>query len=189
MLGPSSVASLYRHALGYLANRWPEHPHGSFVDLGSGAGVPGIPLALELTASRWLLVDASERRCELAARAVTCMGLDERVQVLHSRIGELARCGGTRESFHGATVRCFGRVAELAECGLPLLRDGGELVASVNRRTRLEWATPDLLAKTGCELSSTWHTPEGAYIAVRRRDGTPATLPRRAAARRRSPLL
>ena len=188
VLGPASVRSLHGHACGFILNSWRGSPSGSFVDCGAGAGVLGILLALEMPSSCWTLVDSSERRCDLALRAAAAVGLKDRVRVEHAVLASLARRPWWRERQDGVVARLFGPVAELAECGLPLVRNGSALVVSVSSESRAQWKSLDLLSTTGCEVSEPWSTRHGQYLAVRRvRPGSPE-LPRRRAARRRLPL-
>lgn len=188
VIGLHSAEELYRHAVGFIPNNWKDQSALQLVDIGTGAGVPGILLALEMPASQWVLVEARQRRCELAESTVLAVGLEDRVQVVHARVEELARSDATREGFDGATARSFGPAAELAECGLPLLRNGMLMVVSVSQETERQWRDTDLLTATGCEVTSSWRTPHGAFIAVKRIEAPPPNLPRRPAARHRSPL-
>ena len=188
VVGSASIRTLYQHARGFVLNSWLDLSSGSFIDCGSGAGVLGILLALELPSSRWTLVDSSERRCELAQMAVASVGLRERVLVEHATVESLAREPGIREHQDGVVARLFGPVTELAECGLPLLRRDGSLVVSVSDRTLDQWTRMDLLAITGCEVSDVWSVGSSQYLAVTRVAAAPQELPRRRAARRRTPL-
>ena len=143
--------------------------------------------ALELAGSQWCLVDARERRCEMAQRAVAAAGLAERVTVEHALVDEMARAEG-RGGFDGAVARSFGPVPELAECALPLLNEGGSLVLSVSASTAQRWQRLPLAARTGCQIEGTWTTPYGSYLSVKRFGPIPADIPRRRPARNRSPL-
>lgn len=187
VVGGVSIEALRLHAGGYILDEWRTLTEGRFVDCGTGAGVLGILLALELGGSQWRLVDARERRCEMAQRAVAAAGLTERVTVEHTLVEEMARAGG-RGGFDGAVARSFGPVPELAECALPLLDEGGSLVVSVSTSTARRWQRMPLTVRTGCEIQGTWATPHGSYLAVKRFGPIPASLPRRRPARRRSPL-
>ena len=189
VLGPSSLETLRWHASGFVLSTWRDQASGRFIDCGAGAGVLGVLLALELPTSRWTLVEANERRCELARRAVTAAGLEERVRIEHTVVEDLAHHPEWRERVDGVAARLFGPAAELAECGLPLLRTGGTLVVSVSAATRRQWESKVLLPATGCDTGATWSTPYGDYLAVHRVASGPPRLPRRRAARRRSPLL
>ena len=196
VLGSQSVFTFNDHAAGFVINDWRASTSVDcsaskyhFIDIGTGVGVPGILLAMQLPLSRWTLLDASRRRCDLAAKAVQAVGLDNRVSVRHARAGELARSPDNREYFDGATARLFGSVSELAECGLPLIRMGAIMVVSVSKRTEQQWRQANLLATTGCEAISSWSTARGIFLAIKRVAPTPKGLPRRVAARRRSPLI
>ena len=188
VVGSASIRTLYQHARGYFLSSWLDLSSGSFVDCGSGAGVLGILLALELPSSGWTLVDSSERRCELAQMAVAAVGLRGRVLVKHATLESLARDPEIREHQDGVVARLFGPVTELAECGLPLLRQGGNLVVSVSDRTLDQWTRMNLLPATGCEVSDAWSVGSSRYLAVTRIATAPEELPRRKAARRRTPL-
>ena len=186
-VGGASIEALRLHAGGYILDGWRTLPEGQFVDCGTGAGVLGVLLALELPGSRWCLVDARERRCEMAQRAVAAAGLTDRVTVEHALLDEMARADG-RGEFDGAVARSFGPVPELAECALPLLNEGGSLVVSVSASTARLWQQMPLAVRTGCEIKATWTTPYGSYLSVNRFGPIPASLPRRRPARSRSPL-
>ena len=187
VLGSLELKALRMHASGYILDHWRSLRDGIFVDCGTGAGVPGVLLALELPESRWRLVDAQERRCELAQLAVAAAGLVDRVTVDHATLEDIAR-SELRESCQGAVARSFGPASELAECGLPLLAIGATLVLSVSATTRRQWQRLPLAERTGCKMVESWSTPHGSYVAVTRTGATPCEIPRRRAARVRSPL-
>ena len=186
-MGRLPLDALRRHASGFILDDWRELPVGEFVDCGAGAGVVGVLLALELPMSRWTLVDASERRCDMAARAVAAADLSGRILVRHAVVEDLASRPEARETFDGVVARLFGPASELAECGLPLLRIGGSLVVSASAATRRQWETMPL-SQTACELSGQWSTEHGSFVSITRVAQAPPGLPRRRAARRRSPL-
>lgn len=188
-IGRSSLDALRLHSAGFILDTWRETPRGEFVDCGAGAGVVGVLLALELPASRWTLVDTNERRCDMAARAVVAAGLTDRVVVEHAPVEDIAGQSETREAFDGVVSRLFGPASELAECGLPLLRVGGSLVVSVSSETRRQWEGMPLRTRTGCEMSGQWSTEHGSFLSITRVGPTPPSLPRRRAARYRSPLM
>ena len=189
VIGSAPLSALRLHSAGFILDAWRDMPEGHFVDCGAGAGLVGVLLALELPTSRWTLVDASERRCDMAFRAVAAAGLSSRVVVEHAPVEHIAGRSDAREAFDGMAARLFGPASELAECGLPLLRMGGSLVVSVSAETRHQWEGMPLRAGTGCELSGRWSTRHGSFISITRVAPTPPGLPRRRAARRRSPLM
>jgi 16S rRNA (guanine527-N7)-methyltransferase len=127
-LGPEPVEHHITHgeALARLV-----HPPGSpFLDLGTGAGVPGLVLALCWPDSTAALLDAQRRRCAFTTRAMLRLGLGDRVRVLCGRAEDLARDPVWRGRFDLVVARAFGPPAVTAECAVGFLRRGGRLVVS-----------------------------------------------------------
>jgi len=127
-LGPGEVEAHVDHSLAFAA-LVPEPPDRA-VDLGSGAGVPGLVLALLWPASSWCLVDANVRRTEFLRHAIEFLELDDRVQVLTSRAEVVGRDPEWRGTADLVVARGFGPPAVVAECAAPLLRPGGGLVVA-----------------------------------------------------------
>lgn len=128
-LGPGPVVTHVRHAEA-LAELVPTAPERA-VDLGSGGGVPGLVLARSWWREcRWLLIDASARRCRFLHRAVDRLALAHRVTIEHGRAEDLGRRPEHRGQADLVTARSFGPPAVAAECAAPLLRTGGLLVVS-----------------------------------------------------------
>ncbi|MEQ8841554.1 MAG: class I SAM-dependent methyltransferase [Acidimicrobiales bacterium] len=187
VLGSATTDELIVHAAGYLPAACRVADEFSGADLGTGAGVPGVVLAALRPASRWLLVDASERRCEFAQAAVRALGLSERVTVRHARAEEVAHDVLHRASCALVVARSFGTPGEVAECGLPLLAGDGRLVVSVVAATMEIWmsAASDL----GLTVEPRQGNDGAQYVEVQRPALVPDEWPRRPAARRRTPLL
>ncbi|HEX6311963.1 MAG TPA: RsmG family class I SAM-dependent methyltransferase [Acidimicrobiia bacterium] len=127
-LGPGPVEEQVRHAeiLAELA----APPPRSFLDLGSGGGIPGLVLAHRWPEAQGVLVDAGERRCRFLREAVVGLTLGGRVQVACGRAEELAREPAWRESTELVVARSFGAPAVTAECAVGFLERGGRLVVS-----------------------------------------------------------
>ncbi|HEY7107037.1 MAG TPA: RsmG family class I SAM-dependent methyltransferase [Acidimicrobiia bacterium] len=103
---------------------------GSFLDLGSGAGVPGLVLAREWPQARGVLLDAQHKRCRFLRESVSRLGLAPRIEVRCGRAEELAREPELRGQFALVVARSFGRPAVTAECGVGYLAPAGRLVVS-----------------------------------------------------------
>jgi 16S rRNA (guanine527-N7)-methyltransferase len=135
-LGPREAARLReRHlddALGLAAIRSPRAGE-RWVDLGSGAGLPGLPLASAYPEVTFTLVDAQRRRLDWVAATAARLHIDN-VTVVHARLEEYGH-GPGRESFDVATARALGPLPVVAELGLPLLRIGGTLLVPRGRPT------------------------------------------------------
>lgn len=99
------------------------------LDLGSGAGIPGLALAGIWPGSSWVLVDAAHRRVVLMQETIDALGWNERVSAVHGRAEDLAR-SEMRGTFDLVTARSFGPPAATAECGAGFLRVGGVLAVT-----------------------------------------------------------
>jgi 16S rRNA (guanine527-N7)-methyltransferase len=140
-LGPGPVAPHIERALDALPllaalppGDRPPYPGGTTVrrilDLGSGGGLPGLPLALAMEDSEWVLLDGSTTRTRFLAEAVDRLALAHRVRVVAARAEEAGHAGELRGTFDGVVARSFGPPAVTAECAAPLLRLGGRLVVA-----------------------------------------------------------
>lgn len=125
LIGPAEAPRLWeRHVL----NSAVVHPGladgASVADVGSGAGLPGIPLAIVRPDLRVTLVDPLLRRTSWLEETVADLGLDN-VRVVRGRAESLWGV----ERFRHVTARAVARTGELARLTLPLLEAGGSLLA------------------------------------------------------------
>lgn len=120
------------HAAGFAAalNGGRVRVEARAADLGSGAGLPGLPLALRFPQWQWTLIDAAARRCAFLRDAVRALGLDGRVSVVEERAEILGRSPEYRSRYDVVVARSFGPPAVVAECAAPLLIPGGTAVIS-----------------------------------------------------------
>ena len=96
--------------------------HGSVADIGSGAGLPGLVLAIARPDVHWTLVEPMERRVTWLNEQVEALGLTN-VEVLRSRAEDVRRIGG----FDIVTARAVSALRTLIPITAPLVRDGGQL--------------------------------------------------------------
>lgn len=94
-------------------------------DLGSGAGLPGLALAVALPAAKLVLVESAERKCEFIARAIEALALDN-ARAVCARAEAWEGGIGTCDV---VCARALGTLPVLCEYAAPLLREGGVLVA------------------------------------------------------------
>lgn len=103
-------------------------PAGSRVlDLGTGAGFPGLVLACTCPELSFTLLDATAKKCDFLRETAASLGLAN-VEVICGRAEELGR-SAMRESFDLVTARAVASLRELVELALPLLKQGGVLLA------------------------------------------------------------
>jgi 16S rRNA (guanine527-N7)-methyltransferase len=146
LIGPREVSRLWeRHLLNSAAVAPYLPTAGRLVDVGSGAGLPGVVLAAMLPDTEVVLVEPMERRVDWLTEAVDRLGL---ANVVVRR--------GRAEEFHGAleadavTARAVAPLERLARWTLPLLVPGGVLVALKGRQAATEVeAARHLIRKLG----------------------------------------
>lgn len=136
-LGPGPVAGHLSHARAMASVL--EVPPGSFLDLGSGGGVPGLVLAREFPQARGVLLDSMDRRCAFLREAISALGIGDRIGVVQDRAERAGHDTGLRERFDAVFARSFGQAAVTAECGAAFSRVGGALVVSEPPGGRRNW--------------------------------------------------
>ncbi|MDX1571374.1 MAG: 16S rRNA (guanine(527)-N(7))-methyltransferase RsmG [Xanthomonadales bacterium] len=101
---------------------------GELLDVGSGAGLPGIPLAILQPERSLVLLDANGKKARFMRHAVRQLGLDN-VQVIESR---LETC--TAGPFPGIVARAFAEPVELLAAVRPFCKPGGAVYAMIGRK-------------------------------------------------------
>jgi 16S rRNA (guanine527-N7)-methyltransferase len=148
------------------------------LDLGSGGGVPGLPLALARSELHWVLLDGSIKRAEFLRVAVEELGLAGRVEVRAARAEEAGREPGWRRAFDLVTARSFGPPAVTAECGAPFLEVGGTLLVAEPPETAGERWPADRLGEFGLQPVEAVTRPS-AFQLLRQIRPCPDRYPRR----------
>lgn len=127
-------------------------PKGAFVDVGTGAGYPGIPLAI-VTERKGVLVDSVKKKAAAVGEFVRELGLQGQVEVASSRAEELGRARRGRYAI--VTARAVAQTNVLVEYAAPLLRKGGRLVVAKARPSDDEIQTAGRAARVcGLQLVS-----------------------------------
>ena len=195
-LGPREQERLWeRHlndAFGLATIRRP-NPGERWADLGSGAGLPGLPLAVAHRATSFTLIDAQRRRLDWVAATAAELGLAN-VTVVHARLEDYGR-GPGRQSFDVATARALGPLPVVAELGLPLLKVGGQLLIPRGRpgSDELEQATT-ACTQLGGRIDGVIPNPSspidrvGFVVIMAKIAATSPRFPRRSGVPARTPL-
>ena len=112
-------------------------PDGSrVIDIGSGAGLPGIPVALARPKARVVLVEPLERRCTFLAEVVAELGLGDRVSVVRGRAPEVRSALPFLADY--ALARAVAPLERLVSWTMPVVQPGGELLALRGARAEQE---------------------------------------------------
>lgn len=146
LIGPREVPRLWERHLMNSAAVAPFLPQaGTVVDIGSGAGLPGIVLAAMRPEVHVVLLEPMERRVQWLLEVVGALGLTS-VEVVRGRAEELHH----KRLFDAATARAVAPLDRLALWALPLLRQGGVLVALKGSQAAQELAAArDVIGAAG----------------------------------------
>lgn len=160
-------------------------------DLGSGAGVPGIPLAIAMPHASFFLVEGNGRKCEFLTGVAARLPLPN-VEVVNARAETWAAGIGRCEV---VTARALAPLDVIAEYAAPLLKPGGALIAWRGRReAEAEDGARRAAELLGLELSEPvrvepYPGAEHRHLHVLTKVGqTPARFPRRDGVARKRPL-
>lgn len=127
LIGPREAGRLWTRHLLNCAQAARAVPHGArLVDIGSGAGLPGIPMALARPDLSFDLVETLLRRATFLEEVVAELGLGGHVRVTRARAEEAVDSVGGADA---VTARAVAPLAKLATWSAPLLRDGGLFIA------------------------------------------------------------
>jgi 16S rRNA (guanine527-N7)-methyltransferase len=164
-----------------------------FIDLGSGGGYPGLPIAAALPAARALLLEPVAKKAGFLSAVASATGLADTVEAAPVRAEALAGDRRHRARWPGVTVRAVAGLAELVELAFPLLEPGGTLVAwkRGDIETELAAAERAIDALGGGSLDVRPVTVDGLHghrlVVVTSRGRVPAGYPRDPGSRKRRP--
>ncbi len=164
------------------------------VDVGTGAGFPGLPLKIYRPELRLTLLDSLQKRVRFLQEVVDALGLSD-VECVHARAEEAARNKNYREKFDVAVSRAVARLPVLAEYCLPFVRPGGYFVALKGMQYRQEELEAEKAVKMlggGRMRSVPVHLPGledvRAVLYIEKFTKTPAVYPRKAGTPEKNPL-
>ncbi|WP_315071818.1 16S rRNA (guanine(527)-N(7))-methyltransferase RsmG [uncultured Clostridium sp.] len=101
---------------------------GNLIDVGTGAGFPGIPIAIMKDDIKVTLLDSLNKRINFLNTVINKIGISN-VTTIHSRAEDGARDGNLRERFDIATSRAVANMSVLSELCLPYVKNGGSFIA------------------------------------------------------------
>jgi len=107
------------------------------LDIGSGAGLPGVPLKVALPGLRLVSVEAVEKKAMFQRHVLRHLGIEGQVEPV--RVESLADREGFRLGFEVITARAFSSLEALLEAAAPLLRPGGRVIAMKGPEGEREW--------------------------------------------------
>lgn len=105
----------------------PVGPGNRLIDVGTGAGFPGVPLKIAIPGLEVTLLDATRKRLDFLSAVIEELGLED-IRVLHARAEDAGK-GKHRGAYTLVTARAVARLGQLAEWLLPFARVGGKVVS------------------------------------------------------------
>ena len=158
----------------------------TLIDVGSGAGFAGLPIAVARNEIAVTLVESIAKKQRFIAETIAQMGL-ENAASLHTRAEEIAHSDRYREVFDVATARAVAALPALVELLLPLVRVGGVMIALKSQaiEEEIQQAHDLIAALGGAALECTdYNLPQSntprAIVTIKKIAPTPAKFPRRA---------
>ena len=167
----------------------------TLLDVGTGAGFPGIPLKILFPDLQVVLLDSLAKRVNFLNRVIEELGL-EKITAVHGRAEDFARKPEYRDHFDLVTSRAVARLSVLAEYCLPFVRPGGLFVsykagdASAEAKDA-EYAVKILGAVREKEVMLTFgpSSLERTFYLFRKEKPTPKAYPRKAGTPEKKPLV
>lgn len=171
--------------------------HLRVIDVGSGGGVPALPLAIVMPGARFTLLEATGKKVEFLKAAAKALGL-KNVEVVQGRAETVAhhrgsrndgRIGARREAFDVATARALGHLAVLVELLGAFVRPGGFVLAVKGAKAEQELAeAAKALGVMGLRHAETVPTPTGRIVVLEKTTRTPRDYPRKDGEPARKPI-
>ena len=168
----------------------------SLVDVGSGGGLPGVPINIVEPRLRTTLVEATAKKVRFLRRAKEILALDS-VEIVNARVEKIARTDEHRGIYEVATVRAVARLSVVAEYCVPLLRVGGYAISMKGRLEDEEIYEGERAAdKLGARLSHLIRVPrlpelgekERCLVILEKVEETPGKYPRNVGVPAKKPL-
>jgi 16S rRNA (guanine527-N7)-methyltransferase len=166
----------------------------SLIDIGTGAGFPGVPLKMVWPQARVVLTDSIGKKTAFLKELVAELGL-EGVEVITARAEELGQNKAYREKFDAVTARAVASLPVLCEYCLPLAKVGGWMVAPKKGDISLELKNAGRASKVvgGGEpkvhsFTLPGETEERFVVVIKKVKATPPGYPRRVGLAKARPL-
>jgi 16S rRNA (guanine527-N7)-methyltransferase len=159
------------------------------VDVGSGGGLPGIPLAITMPEVTFTLVETTQKKALFLSHTVETLGL-ENVTVISERAENLStKDGGFREIADAVIARAVGPLNVLLELTIPFAKVDGVVLAIKGERAPIEVEeSRKALHVLKGEVESSVRTTTGTILTIRKTDATPKKYPRLAGEPKRLPI-
>ena len=166
----------------------------TMIDVGTGAGFPGICLKILFPDLKLTLMDSLDKRIKFLDEVIKELSLDK-IETVHARVEEFAKKSEFREQFDFATARAVASLPVLSEYCLPFVKLGGEFIAYKSEKADEEVSlSQNAFSVLGGKLKKnvSFVLPETDYkraiIVINKEKSTPSGYPRKAGTPVKKPL-
>ena len=158
------------------------------IDVGTGAGIPGIPFKIINDKPSLILVDSNHKKCNFINKVINELGLD--IKIICARIEEIAHENEHRESYDICLSRAVSNISTLNEFSLPLLKLHGKSICIKGNNISNEIIKSEYSAKVlGGEMINYSTTSNMSTIVIYKKiKKTPNLYPRKTGIPKKSPL-
>jgi len=158
------------------------------IDVGSGGGLPGIPLAIVMPSMQFTLLEATGKKAGFLREAAAKLGLAN-VSVVEARSEKAGQDPAHREQYDAAVARAVGPMSVIAELTVPLVKIGGRIFLIKGQKADEELAAArNALHLLHARHEATLDTPTGRIVILDKPRKTSAAYPRRDGEPKRAPL-
>ncbi|GKX30311.1 ribosomal RNA small subunit methyltransferase G [Vallitalea longa] len=166
----------------------------SLIDLGTGAGFPGIPLKIVFPNLKVTLVDSLNKRINFLLEVIDELSLED-IQCIHSRAEDLGNTDLYREQFDLCVSRAVADLSILSEYCIPFVRHGGYFISYKSNKSQEEiYSSKGAMEKLGACLEKIKNVEvpfldiERTFVVIKKVKNTPNKYPRKAGKPKKSPL-